>query len=387
MSERVSAPVTVFTEVRFVSDSFGRVFTDNWSLAGRGWTDGLPPEAPLRLAGRSHPGDVSALWPVEGDVAPLPYYVGLIGTVRQAPRMARHVWRLTRTSSAVVVKQPGMIGMLATAAASRQRRTVVMMVVGDIAGVLHSGIAGRLGRLIARPAAALTRATVRRGDVVRYVTRELLQSGYPPGADRVSVSFSDVEVHDDLPRRASEPAQPRLVAVGSQENAYKGHAVLLEAMALLAPEHPDLSLGLVGSGRHQPTLKAHCTSLGLDGRVDFMGQLSRNEVAAELDRAIVFVLPSLTEGLPRALVEAMARGLPCVGSNIGGIPELLDAHWCVRPGEAEALAARVAELLADPALRAQVGERNFEASRAFSGSAHAEAAEHWQSVVREAIAR
>jgi glycosyltransferase involved in cell wall biosynthesis len=99
-------------------------------------------------------------------------------------------------------------------------------------------------------------------------------------------------------------------------------------------------------------------------RVTFRGQLPAGpEVRAELDQADVFLLPSRTEGLPRALVEAMARGLPCVGSTVGGIPELLPAEDMVPPGDAGALASKIREVVTDPARMARMSERNLRAAQ------------------------
>src|SRR5262249_14373457 len=80
-------------------------------------------------------------------------------------------------------------------------------------------------------------------------------------------------------------------------------------------------------------------------------------------------LASRTEGLPRAMVEAMARGLPCIGTAVGGIPELLDAEDLVPPHDADALAARIEEFLETPVRANASAARNLEKSRAYSASA------------------
>jgi glycosyltransferase involved in cell wall biosynthesis len=101
-------------------------------------------------------------------------------------------------------------------------------------------------------------------------------------------------------------------------------------------------------------------------RTLFLGELPAGEaVRAELDRADLFVLPSRTEGLPRAMLEAMARALPCLGSTVGGIPELLPPEDMVSPGDVTALARKIREVLADPPRMSRMSARNLEKAQAY----------------------
>ena len=91
-----------------------------------------------------------------------------------------------------------------------------------------------------------------------------------------------------------------------------------------------------------------------------MGQVSAREmINAQLDQADLFVLPSYQEGLPRAMIEAMARALPCLGSNAGGIPELLPPEDRVPAGNAVALAAKIRAVITDPQRMACMSARNL----------------------------
>lgn len=105
---------------------------------------------------------------------------------------------------------------------------------------------------------------------------------------------------------------------------YKAPDLLIEAVAVCVQQGLDIKLVLVGDGQYRAELEARSAILGLGPRVSFQGLLPSSEAVREqLDRADIFVLPSHQEGLPKAMVEAMARGLPCIGSTVGGIPELL----------------------------------------------------------------
>jgi glycosyltransferase involved in cell wall biosynthesis len=175
------------------------------------------------------------------------------------------------------------------------------------------------------------------------------------------------EAFVSLPRspRGSTSAL-KLVTVGSLEQLYKAPDVLIDAVAECLREGMDIELAIIGDGKHRTELETHAKAVGLARHVRFLGQLTAgNAVRAQLDRADLFVLPSRTEGLPRAMVEAMARGLPCVGSTMGGIPELLAPEDMVPPGDVAALAQKIREVVSDTGRMARMSTRNLEKAREY----------------------
>jgi colanic acid/amylovoran biosynthesis glycosyltransferase len=149
----------------------------------------------------------------------------------------------------------------------------------------------------------------------------------------------------------------------------KGHRVLFEALARGGPQLERIELDLVGDGHLRHELEATAERLGLGARVRFHGDLTEQAVATMLDQADVFVLPSIierngnTEGIPVALMEAMAAGLPVVTSRLTGIPELVregGTGLLADPGDVRSLARKLSELLADP----EAGTIRAESARA-----------------------
>lgn len=204
-----------------------------------------------------------------------------------------------------------------------------------------------------------------------YVTKNALQNRYPPAKEAFSTNYSSV----DLPNEAfvSVPRLPKqeskiftIITVGTLAQLYKAPDVLIDAVANCIHKGLKLKLILVGDGKHRQELEARAEKLGLEDVVNFRGQLSTaKKVRVELDQADLFILPSKTEGLPRAMLEAMARALPCIGSTVGGIPELLPPEDMVPPGDVDALARKIWEVVTNPERMAQMSARNLEKAREY----------------------
>jgi glycosyltransferase involved in cell wall biosynthesis len=145
------------------------------------------------------------------------------------------------------------------------------------------------------------------------------------------------------------PSEHLMTMVGTFKRQ-KGHATLIEAFARVAGRVADLHLLLAGDGGLVGEVRAQVATAGLADRVHFLGTV--RDVPRLLAASDSFVLPSLWEGLPVALVEAMAGQLPVIATAVSGTSQVMEdgiTGWLVPPGDAAALAAAMTDLLADPA--------------------------------------
>lgn len=206
---------------------------------------------------------------------------------------------------------------------------------------------------------------------IAYVTEHALQRRYPPAPGAFSTHYSSIELPDSAivaaPRTLNQERLTfTLITVATLAQLYKAPDVLIDAVAACVREGIDLKLILVGDGKHRSQLEARAISLGLGERVCFRGQLPAGAaVRSQLDQSDLFVLPSYQEGLPRAMIEAMARALPCIGSTVGGIPELLTNEDIVSPGDVTALAHKIREVVTNPERMAQMSDRNLKKAREY----------------------
>ncbi|MGK2961551.1 MAG: glycosyltransferase [Gemmatimonadaceae bacterium] len=140
----------------------------------------------------------------------------------------------------------------------------------------------------------------------------------------------------------------------------KGLGFLVDALALLRQDL-DVELHIAGSGPKRKALAAAAAEAGLGDAVRFLGW--RNDISDVMQRWHIYVQPSFAEGFGLAVLEAMAAGLPVVAGNAGGLPEVVvdgETGFLVEPGDPAALAARIRQLIEDPALARRMGDAGRE---------------------------
>jgi glycosyltransferase involved in cell wall biosynthesis len=225
----------------------------------------------------------------------------------------------------------------------------------------------------------LTRWIWRRADRVVAVCESLGRLALHTCPDlRYNVVPNGVDLSLFHPR--TEPRKPgpiRCLAVARLIER-KGLGDLIRAMALL--ERGRFQVEIVGGGSDEVVLRGLAADLGLANEVRFVGPMPRAEVARRYRAADLFTLPSSAEAFGNVFAEALASGLPIVGSSIGGIPDLVEHGTnglLVQAGNIEALAGAIRYLADDPELRQEMAQRN---------RAKAEATLEWSQVTRRYLA-
>ena len=154
-------------------------------------------------------------------------------------------------------------------------------------------------------------------------------------------------------------AEPGLLFVG-RLRVRKGVEVLLRALAYLRAQGRLPRLRIVGEGEHRQAIERAAVRFGVRDQVDFLGRRGPAEIRWLFDRSAALVVPSIYEGMPLVILEAMVAGVPVVASRVSGIPEVVldpETGWLVPPEDPEALAAALVELLESPEAARQRGQR------------------------------
>ncbi|ARU61201.1 hypothetical protein CBW65_09250 [Tumebacillus avium] len=298
----------------------------------------------------------------------LPDYQGPWQYLKQRRALQDEVKKAVKTCDAIMLRVPGAIGTLVWNVVKKTNKPYACEVVGDPWDSLAPGTVKSIARPLAR---VMTTWNLKRqceqADGVSYVTEKTLQRRYPNRA-AFYTHYSSIELHDiayaDSPRTEAPQGEVRIFNAGSMATLYKAQDVQIQALHKLRELGVNAKLVLAGDGVCRAQFEEVAASLEVSDNVEFLGLLPGAEaVRQELDRSDLFILPSRTEGLPRAVIEAMARGLPCVGTNVGGIPELLESDDLVPVEDAAALAERIAVMLQDAKLYTERSEQNWQKAK------------------------
>ena len=290
----------------------------------------------------------------------MPYYIGPRGFLLKLPALFLRAYTVVKSNSHFLLRS-GNISNLLFIYIMLRRLPYIREFPGDIRKGVSGYSGGTLvGRFLATVLDCFARFQARYSRANSFVsesTKMLYESSRP------SYVFSSFDL--------SEASQAKclyefngaltLVALGRLEKE-KGHADLLLAVAGLVNSGVDVSLLLIGDGSEREYL----TRLAADNNIDcrFVGAVTdRKKMYSLLVHSDIFVLPSHTEGMPRALLEAMAVGLPCIATAVGGVPEVLPAECLVPPYSPEDISSLILVLLEDEHLRERFGRRNVELVR------------------------
>jgi glycosyltransferase involved in cell wall biosynthesis len=270
---------------------------------------------------------------------------------------------------------PSQIGACLIPLLRQQGHPYAVEVVGDPWDVFAAGASTHpLRPIFRRVFAHRLRQQCQYACAAAYVTEFVLQKRYPPAPGAFTTHYSSIELPPEA--FADQPREPRpatqrrrIISVGSLDQMYKAPDVLIDAVAQCVQQGLDLELVWIGDGKHRVEMeqRARDRGLPLGDRMHFLGQLPAGPaIRDELDQADIFVLASRTEGLPRVIIEAMARGLPCVGSNVGGIPELLPPMRLFQPNDVVTLRNILWNVLGDREALSQMSNQNLQKARAYS---------------------
>lgn len=234
----------------------------------------------------------------------------------------------------LILRMPSQLSYIAFDYGKKYNKKIIIEVAGSIFHALW--YYNFLGKIYAIPTYLKMRRRIKKANNVIYVTSQYLQKLYPTSGKSISCSNVNIQKKDILNRKETFREllnkEIQIGIIGKVDVKYKGHKTVLRALTNLSKKYDiNFKLQLVGSGDRNKLIK-FSKKLGIFDKVEYLGSMRHDEVLKWLSKIDIYIQPSLTEGLPRAVLEAMACGCIVIGSNAGGIPELLNEKFIFKKG-------------------------------------------------------
>lgn len=272
----------------------------------------------------------------------------------------------------VIARLPSRLGHLFVREAIKQNKPYAIEVVGCPWDALWNYGSWK-GKLLAPFAALNLKRAAKKAPFAIYVTEHFLQGRYPNsfglavGCSDVVIASTDSYVLDKRINKIDNISEGDTITFGliaNYSSKYKGIDIAIKA--LKAASLPNWQFRVLGSG-DASHYKKLAQGLGVADKVHFVGSLpSGGAVFDWVDSIDIYLHPSFTEGLPRALAEAMSRGAPALASNIAGIPELLEKAELIQAGDYKELANKIKILIKDKDLQKKLARQNFEKAKSYN---------------------
>ena len=306
---------------------------------------------------------------------PLPYFQGPVQYAKDYFEVGRLLKHSVNDYDAAILRIPSTVSQRAYQYVIKARIPYAVEVVFDAQdGYLtaNSFTEKILWRIIHKQMIAICR----KADGVSCVTESYLQRNYYSVKDNHFVShYSSLSLPLSFyssPRTFIK--KDRYIAAHVSNQIYwegvKGHREVITAIALLKDAGFDIHVRFAGLDYNNgiAKIKKYASSLGVLDNIKFLGYVNKPELSNLLEEADMFIFPTKAEGLPRVLIEAMAKGLPVVSSPASGIPELINEHFLVKNNDVNILSARIRELLENPTIYEQESRNNYETSLQYEAS-------------------
>lgn len=289
----------------------------------------------------------------------------------------------------LIVRLYSIFGYIAGMEAKKQGKPYFTEIIGDAWDAYwnHS----LRGKLVAPFMYFGIKRVVWNADFALYVTNEYLQKRYPCKNESVGVSDVLISVDDSaLDKRLKKIAarsknEIKLMTSGAIDVRYKGQEYVIRAISSINKAGYTVKYYLAGGGS-QDYLRSVAEKCGVLDQVVFLGRLSLDDVMKQLENTDIYIQPSFTEGLPRAVVEAMAKACPIIGTRIGGIPELISNECLVRTKSSEDIANTVLGMINEEKL-VELARVNYQKSKEYIDTALSERRNAYYDKIKEKIGK
>ena len=253
------------------------------------------------------------------------------------------ITRLVNKNDFVVLRIPSMVSLKVASFFKKSNKKYMTEMMGDTwDGLWNHGITGKI---IAPYAFLKTKRVVKKANYATYVTSKFLQDRYPCKNDSISasnVSITNTFKHKDY--KLIDKKNITLFTAAAVNVKYKGQQYVIKAIKKLKKRGINVKYYLAGKGSNE-YLKKVAVKNGVEESVIFLGPLKKEEVLEKMQNVDFYIQPSLQEGLPRSMIEAMSCGCVCLGARTAGIPELIDSEFVFKRKSVNSIVKKILHTL------------------------------------------
>jgi len=265
------------------------------------------------------------------EVIPILNYKSIPDGILKKKKIKREIEAVLNKVDVAIIRMPSMIGNIACEICEKNNKKYkIEMVACAWDGYVNHH--NKTGKIVAPYMYLEAKKHIKKAKEVLYVTNDFLQKRYPTKGQKTACSDVVLKEFDEgvLKKRMlkisniSNSGEIKLCTVANVGLKYKGQEFVIKAMSIM--NNKNIKYYLIGNGDNS-YLTNIIKKYNLDDRVIFLGSIPHEKIFSILEEMDIYIQPSLQEGMPRALLEAMSLGMPCYGSTAGGIPELLGKDY------------------------------------------------------------
>ena len=315
------------------------------------------------------------------DFIPVPYFVGPKQYLLKQHAVKKIIRQAVEKYDALLFRVPGTLGTIAAYHAMKLKKTYATEIVGDPWEVgKHVNMLAPLRFLYRHKIRKDLRKIATNSAASLYVTKYSLQKFYPPKNDTLSVGISDVLIPDDTIlsdtstrslKIESINDKDRIINLGSIGALYsiKSPLLVVKAIKKCLKAGLNIKFTFVGEGPLFDDILNLANYYGISNNIVCKGRINAGkQILNFIDSLDLYIQFSKSEGLPRAIVEAMSRGCPVIASRVGGIPELVPDDLLVDPEDVNQLAKKIISLINNPDRMKKSAKENIETAQDYAAS-------------------
>lgn len=307
--------------------------------------------------------EVKGMIRVDGDnisIKQLPYTRGMSDYIKKYFEIRKQIKKIIIDSECAIIRLPSIVADMFLKEYKKTGKLFFLEIVADPYDAYS------FNKIAKYYFSYRLKKSVLQADGVSYVTEYYLQSKYPPKTKQITTHYSTInlleEHFSELNSYSIDMNRPiKLIHVAnSMSNNIKGHDIAIKVVNYILLNGYQCEITFIGDGPYKAYLKDLIIKYKIEDHVNFVGKLSdSNQIRNYLKQSDLFLFPTKAEGLPRALIEAMAIGLPSISTPVNGVPELLEDRYLFNPLNVEDFGNKVISLINNPEELKEMSNNNI----------------------------